>query len=146
MSVIRNAIIAASLAGALGFAGAPAASALTLSASGSGAVSSDGNLIHQVQRGGRIGRGGGVRVRPSRGGGGRVFRGGRRRGGIGPGGAAAIGLGLGILGAIAAQNAARARGPVVSDDAVEYCMRRFRSYNPNTGLYRGFDGYMHRCP
>ena len=30
--------------------------------------------------------------------------------------------------------------------AVEYCMQRFRSYNPNTGLYMGNDGRRHPCP
>jgi hypothetical protein len=29
---------------------------------------------------------------------------------------------------------------------VEYCMQRFRSYNPNTGLYMGNDGRRHPCP
>ena len=30
--------------------------------------------------------------------------------------------------------------------AVEYCMQRFRSYNPNTGTYMGNDGRRHPCP
>jgi len=143
------AIAAGVLGSAISLAGATNASAFSPTLTGANiGMSTDSSLIHQVQRGRRVGRGGGGR-RIGRGGGfrrggGRVRRG--RRGGIGPGGAAAIGLGLGILGAIAAQNAARAREPVVSDDAVAYCMRRFRSYNPRTGLYRGYDGYMHRCP
>ena len=29
---------------------------------------------------------------------------------------------------------------------VEYCMQRFRSYNPNTGMYKGNDGRFHPCP
>jgi hypothetical protein len=32
------------------------------------------------------------------------------------------------------------------DDAVAYCMSRFRSYNPATGTYTGFDGLQHPCP
>ncbi len=28
----------------------------------------------------------------------------------------------------------------------EYCMRRFKSYDPNTGTYRGTDGRRHPCP
>lgn len=32
------------------------------------------------------------------------------------------------------------------DDEVAYCMRRFRSYDPRTGTYLGFDGYRHPCP
>ncbi len=27
-----------------------------------------------------------------------------------------------------------------------YCMRRFKSYNPATGTYLGYDGRRHRCP
>jgi len=70
-------------------------------------------------------------------------RGGRGRG-IGPG----IGLGLGIGsaviigGAIAAAEAEAA----ARRDAVAYCMRRFRSYNPETGTYRGRDGRDYYCP
>ena len=32
------------------------------------------------------------------------------------------------------------------DDAVRYCMRRFRSYDPRSGTYLGYDGYRHPCP
>lgn len=31
-------------------------------------------------------------------------------------------------------------------NAVAYCMRRFRSYNPATGTYLGYDGLRHPCP
>jgi hypothetical protein len=31
-------------------------------------------------------------------------------------------------------------------DAVGYCMQRFRSYNPNTGTYVGYDGIERPCP
>ncbi|MBZ0138917.1 MAG: BA14K family protein [Pseudorhodoplanes sp.] len=34
----------------------------------------------------------------------------------------------------------------VYDDAVAYCMRRFRSYNPHTGTYIGYDGIERPCP
>jgi hypothetical protein len=30
--------------------------------------------------------------------------------------------------------------------AVEYCMQRYRSYNPNTGTYVGYDGIERPCP
>lgn len=30
--------------------------------------------------------------------------------------------------------------------AVAYCMQRFRSYDPRTGTYLGYDGYRHPCP
>ncbi len=32
------------------------------------------------------------------------------------------------------------------DDAVQYCLSRFRSYDPYSGTYLGYDGYRHPCP
>jgi hypothetical protein len=32
------------------------------------------------------------------------------------------------------------------DDAVGYCMSRFKSYDPNSGTYLGYDGHRHSCP
>ena len=34
----------------------------------------------------------------------------------------------------------------VSHEQIAYCMRRFRSYNPQTGVYFGYDGRYHSCP
>jgi hypothetical protein len=31
-------------------------------------------------------------------------------------------------------------------DAVAYCMDRFKSYDPRSGTYLGYDGYRHPCP
>jgi hypothetical protein len=31
-------------------------------------------------------------------------------------------------------------------DAVAYCMQTYRSYNPRTGMFRGYDGAYHPCP
>ena len=31
-------------------------------------------------------------------------------------------------------------------DAIGYCMRRFRSYDPGSMTYLGYDGLRHRCP
>ena len=28
----------------------------------------------------------------------------------------------------------------------DYCVRRFRSYDPRSGTYLGYDGYRHPCP
>jgi hypothetical protein len=40
-----------------------------------------------------------------------------------------------------------ASGPVVAqNDATSYCEARFRSYNPATGTYTGYDGLQHPCP
>ncbi|AMN41391.1 BA14K family protein [Rhodoplanes sp. Z2-YC6860] len=86
--------------------------------------------------GGRGGGGGGGR-------GGNVVRGGGGRG-RGGGGGRGIGIGVGIaagiIGAGIAADAARRR------DAVDYCMQRFRSYNPNTGTYIGAGGIERPCP
>jgi hypothetical protein len=29
---------------------------------------------------------------------------------------------------------------------VQYCASRFRSYDPRSGTYLGYDGYRHACP
>jgi hypothetical protein len=36
--------------------------------------------------------------------------------------------------------------PVGDDDAVAYCMQRYRSYDPASGTYLGNDGRRHPCP
>jgi hypothetical protein len=42
------------------------------------------------------------------------------------------------------------QGPVVvvpyGDDAVAYCMQTYRSYDPRSGTYLGYDGLRHPCP
>ena len=159
-SAIRSFVIACAFAGVSSLAPIGSASALPLGAAlaVTGETSSL-EIFHQAQFRGR-GRGrGGFR------GGGRArggFRGGRTFGGRSRlrrnnalGAAAAIGVGAALLGAIAS-GAANRRREVVEEpvyvrrrpggDAVSYCIRRFRSYNPDTGLYRGFDGRMHPCP
>ena len=35
---------------------------------------------------------------------------------------------------------------VADDDAVAYCQQRFRSYDPRSGTYLGYDGLRHPCP
>jgi hypothetical protein len=40
-----------------------------------------------------------------------------------------------------------ASGPVVAqNDSTSYCAARFRSYDPASGTYLGFDGQRHPCP
>lgn len=36
--------------------------------------------------------------------------------------------------------------PYAGGGAVAYCAQRYRSYDPYSGTYLGFDGYRHRCP
>lgn len=31
-------------------------------------------------------------------------------------------------------------------DAEQYCLARFKSYDPRSGTYLGYDGYRHPCP
>jgi MFS family permease len=81
--------------------------------------------------------------------------------GYGYGGAAAAGIagfaaGALLGGALAAQPryyAAQLRyyyaeppPYYIQRDAVAYCEARFRSYDPLSGTYLGYDGYRHPCP
>jgi hypothetical protein len=36
--------------------------------------------------------------------------------------------------------------PPYAGGAVAYCAQRYRSYDPYSGTYLGFDGYRHPCP
>lgn len=90
------------------------------------------------------------------------WHGGYRRGGWGGGGAVIGGLAAGALlgGAIAASrpygyydygpNYYYDSPPVYAapagGDDVAYCMSRFKSYDPASGTYLGYDGYRHPCP
>jgi hypothetical protein len=40
----------------------------------------------------------------------------------------------------------RRRRVEYDDDEIEYCMRRFKSYDPDSGTYMGYDGVRHPCP
>jgi hypothetical protein len=91
-------------------------------------------------------------------GGGRGYYGGGYGRGYG-GGAAALGLGLAtgaiIGGAIASQPYAYEAEPAYAEpvyegegggDTTAYCMSRFKSYDPGSGTYLGYDGLRHPCP
>lgn len=65
---------------------------------------------------------------------------GHYRGGGGDGGAVAAGIVGGLfLGAIIASEAQR-------QQAIEYCARRYRSYDPQSMTYLGRNGIRYRCP
>ena len=66
----------------------------------------------------------------------------RHRGGIGIGAGLAAGAIIG--GALAARPYYAT--PYQSRGAIEYCMSRFKSYDPASGTYLGYDGYRHSCP
>ncbi|MDI4658615.1 BA14K family protein, partial [Xanthobacter autotrophicus] len=55
-------------------------------------------------------------------------------------------IALGVASGLALGAVAATAEPVYGDDAVAYCIQRFRSYNPATGTYTGYDGYQHPCP
>jgi len=61
--------------------------------------------------------------------------------GRGRGVGAAVGIGAAIIGGAIIADQARRR-----DDAIEYCMQRYRSYDPESMTYMGFDGLRHPCP
>ena len=39
-----------------------------------------------------------------------------------------------------------AAAPPAGDDSVAYCMQRYKSYDPASGTYLGYDGQRHPCP
>ncbi len=80
------------------------------------------------------------------------YRGGYRRGygGYGAGvGAGIAGLAAGAIigGAIANSQAPTYYGAAPGGgDAVAYCAQRYRSYDPASGTYLGYDGVRYACP
>lgn len=64
----------------------------------------------------------------------------RRYGYYDDGGAVAAGAIFGLAAGALAANAA------AGGNAVAYCSQRFRSYDPASGTYLGYDGYRHPCP
>lgn len=54
-------------------------------------------------------------------------------------------IALGVASAVAVGAVANSNA-LAADDVVAYCMQRFRSYNPATGTYTGYDGFQHPCP
>ncbi len=66
---------------------------------------------------------------------------GRGYGGDNIGAGVALGIGAAVIGgAIIAGEAQR------QQDAIGYCMRRYRSYDPQSMTYMGTDGYRRPCP
>jgi hypothetical protein len=99
------------------------------------------------------GGGGGYR------GGGGGYRHHHRGGGFWPGVAVGAGIGIGSTYGYYGSpsyyddsygyyddSAVAAAPPVSDDDAVAYCMQRYRSYDPASGTYLGNDGRRHPCP
>lgn len=127
-SVLGLALLAAP---APGFA-TPFAGTLSKGIAGEAAGNSSLVLVQYHHRhGGGHYRGGGYRG---------GYRGGGYYGGGDDGGAIAAGAIFGLaLGAIIAGQAQQQR-------SVGYCAQRFRSYDPGSGTYLGYDGLRHSCP
>lgn len=148
--MIRSMMLAGATAAGMFVLVAPASAAPVAMGGGNALAPAAGNLVEQVQYrrygyGPRYGyRGGyyGPRYRYNRG--------------------AAIGAGIaaGAVGALAA-GALLAPGPVYAApapvypapayvtpdaDAIAYCSRRFRTYDPSTGTYIGNGGVVRACP
>jgi hypothetical protein len=71
----------------------------------------------------------------------------RDRGNAAAAGIAGLAAGALIGGAIASQQAQAAPTYVVPDqNAVAYCAQRYRSYDPASGTYLGYDGVRRSCP
>lgn len=72
---------------------------------------------------------------------------GHRGGGWGVGAGFAAGA---LLGGALAQPYYYGPGPYAYEmgpgDGVGYCMQRFKSYDPESGTYLGYDGMRHPCP
>ena len=72
-----------------------------------------------------------------------------RRGGNGAAAAGIAGLAAGAIigGALAQQQAQAAPTYVVPNSGGDaYCAQRYRSYDPASGTYLGYDGLRHPCP
>jgi hypothetical protein len=67
--------------------------------------------------------------------------GGRGRG-SGVGAAVGIGVGAAIIGGAIAAGAAEQQ----RQEAINYCLQRYRSYDPNSQTYLGRDGMRYPCP
>jgi hypothetical protein len=153
---MRKTIITALATGALaigvsGFASAPAQAMPVASAA---AIGGSSDLVTNVQWRGRHWAGGPRYYGP---------RHGYRRNNVGPAiGAGVLGLATGAIigGALAQPRTYYEPGystyyepgytgtvaPAYGGGDVEYCMRRYRSYDPRSGTFLGYDGLRHPCP
>lgn len=57
-----------------------------------------------------------------------------------------IGIGAAVIGGIILNEAARAEHQSSSGDAWERCASTYRSFEPSTGMYTGYDGVRRTCP
>ena len=62
------------------------------------------------------------------------------------GGNLAIGIGAAIIGGIILSEAARSQHRHEHASDWERCEQTYRSFEPRTGMYTGYDGIRHTCP
>ncbi|GGH28164.1 hypothetical protein GCM10007036_37210 [Alsobacter metallidurans] len=146
---------AASLAGASMIVAKPATAA-PVAAAPIAQSAPDGGLATQVQwrrhggyrsyggyRGGYYGRGYGPRYS--------YYRRGNNWGGAAAAGIAGLATGA-IIGGVLSQprttyvEPGYGYGAVDAGGSADYCAQRFRSYDPASGTYLGYDGLRHSCP
>jgi BA14K-like protein len=134
MKTIAKSIVCAAMLFACGTLGASALPGSPMAKSATSRAQ-QANEIEQVQYRGRGGyRGGGY---------GHNGRSGYRRNN---GRNIGIGIGAAIIGGIILNEAARAEYRSNSRDAWERCASTYRSFEPSTGMYTGYDGERHTCP
>jgi BA14K-like protein len=149
MRKVLMAVLATATLGSVGFVAAPSsAQAQTAQATNPIAALQNGDLettYVQWRRGYRGGYRGAYRGRPYYGRPGYYYR--RDRGNALAAGAVGLATGAIIGGALAQQQAQSAPVYVApNQNSVAYCSQRFRSYDPASGTYLGYDGLRHPCP
>jgi hypothetical protein len=134
MRVLKSLVLTGALLGAAAVLAPSGATAMPFAAPLGAATADAGAPVVNVQYYGH--RHGGYR------------HGGYRRNNVG--GAIAAGAAIGIIGGIIASQAqpryyepAPVYGAPVGDDA--YCFSKYKSYDPESGTYLGYDGYRHPC-
>jgi hypothetical protein len=134
--MITGGLLAAAFGTALAVAGPMPASAQLAQPQTAAAIAGNNDLVTEVRWRGRYGWGGGWGYR-------RWY---------GPGIGFATGLAIGSAFASPYYYGGPYYGPprtyyeAPGGDAVAYCSRRFRSYDPASGTYLGYDGRRHPCP
>lgn len=128
--------IVASLGAALliGSTAASSAAPLTPATATTVSLAIDGTIINAQWRGRRGHHGH------------RGFHRHHRRGGHWHHGHSGIGPAIGGLAVGALIGGAIASSAAPANSAVAYCMNRFKSYDPASGTYLGYDGFRHPCP
>jgi len=134
MKIVKSALLVSALTAGAALLPAGSAAALPLAPAAGGAA-----IAAQIDRSSSV-----VDVQWRRHG----YRGGYYRhggGNVGAGIAAGL-IGGAIVGGIIASQQPAYAAPPPADPAISYCMQRFKSYDPASMTYLGYDGLRHPCP